>query len=133
MVEVEADLFDELFWQVFESLVFVAVVAVVFGDDDDFVVYFAAVDEFHDAEDAGLEPDASHERLVGDDESVEFIAVFVDSLWDEAVVARLCEGDWFNAVEHEASVFAVPFDFVVRAGWDFDDDVEFAFFVVTKC
>ena len=58
VVEVEADLFDELFWQVFEGLIFVAVVAVVFGDDDDFIVDFAAVDEFHDAEDASFEPDA---------------------------------------------------------------------------
>ena len=130
VVKVEADLFDELFWQVFEGLVFVAVVAVVFGNDDDFVVDFAAVNEFHDAEDAGFEPDAGRERLVGDDEGVEFVAVFVDGLWDEAVVAGFGEGDGFNAVEHEAGVVAVPFNFVVAAGRDFDDDVELAIFVI---
>ena len=130
VVEVEFNLFDELFWQIFEGLVFVTVVAVVRGDDDDFVVNFAAVDEFHDAEDASFEPDAGGQRLVGDDEGVEFVAVFVDGLRDEAVVAGLGEGDRFDAIEREASVFAVPFDFVVAAGRDFDDDVEFAVFVI---
>ena len=130
VVEVEFNLFDELFWQVFECLVFVAVVAVVFGNDDDFVVDFAAVDEFHDAKNAGFEPNTGGQRLVGNDEGVKFVAVFVNRLRDEAVVARLREGDGLDAVEHEAGVFAVPFNFVVAAGRDFDDDVEFAFFVI---
>ena len=130
VVEVEFDLLDSLLGEVFQLLVFVAVVAIVFGNADDFVIDFAVVDEFHDAEDASFHPDAGSERLVGNHEDIEFVAVLIESLWDEAVVAGLRESHGFDAVEHKTSVFAVPFDFVVRSGGDFDDDVEFAFFVI---
>ena len=65
MIEVKLDLLDGLLGEIFQLLVFVAVVAIVFGDADDFVINFAVVDEFHDAEDASFHPDAGGERLVG--------------------------------------------------------------------
>ena len=133
MVEVEFNLLDGLLWEVFEFLVFVAVVAVVLWNADDLVVNFAAVDKLHDAEDASFHPDAGSERLVGNHENIEFVAVLIESLRNETIIAGLSESHWFDAVKHEASVFAVPFDFVVAASRDFDDDIEFAFFVIARC
>ena len=133
MVEVEFDLLDGLLWKVFEFLIFIAVIAVVLWDADDFVVNFAAVDKFHDAENSGFHPDAGSERLVGNHENIEFVAVLVESLRNETIITGLRESHGFDAVEHKTSVLAVPFDFVVRSGGNFDDDVEFAFFVITRC
>ena len=132
VVEVEVDLLDEALRQVFEGLVLVAVVAVVGRNGNDFVIDFAVVDEFHDAEDASDGIDAGRERLVSNQENVELIAVFVQSLRDEAVVGRFCESNRLDAVEHEASVLAIPFDFVVRTGRNLDNDVDFAVLVVAR-
>ena len=132
MVEVEFDLLDGLLWKIFEFLIFIAVIAVVCGNADDFVVNFAAVDEFHDAEDFGLHPNPGGERLVSNHENIEFVAVLIESLRNETIITGLGESDWLDTVKHEASVFAVPFDFMIAASRDFDDDVEFAFFVITR-
>ena len=131
VVEMELDLFDEFLGEVVEGFVDVAVVAVVGGDGDDFVVDFAVVREFHDAEDAGFDDEAHWEWVVGDEEDVEFVAVFVESLRDEAVVGGLGEDFVFDAVECEIADFAVPFDLVIAADGDFDYDVGGAVFVVT--
>lgn len=77
VVEVVFDLLERLLGQIFERFVGIAIVAVIFGDTDDLVVDFIAVDEFHDAEDFGLHPDAGSERLVGNHEDVKLVAVFV--------------------------------------------------------
>ena len=46
--------------------------------------------------------------MVGDDESVELVAVFVDSLRDETVVAGLGEGDWLDFSIPDDSVWVKP-------------------------
>ena len=130
MVKVELDLFQSLLWQIFERVVAVSVVAVVGWDADDFIINFAAVDEFHNAKDFGFHPNAGGERLVGNHENVEFVAVFIDSLWNKTVVAWFGKSHWLNAVEHKASVLAIPFDFMIAASRDFNDDVQFAIFII---
>ena len=65
MIEVILDLLQGLGGKVFEFVVDITVVAVVFWDADDFVIDFAVVDEFHNTEDFGFHPDAGGERLVG--------------------------------------------------------------------
>lgn len=132
MIEMELDLFDELSGQIFERLNSVAVIAVVGRNGDNLVVDFIAVDEFHNTKNTGFSIDAGGEGLIGDHEDVEFVAIFVESLRDEAIIGRLGKGHWFNAVEHKTSVFAVPLDFVVGTGWDFDNDVDFAIFVIAR-
>lgn len=133
VVKMELNLFQGLSWEILESIVSVAIIAVVGWDADDLVVYLAAIDEFHDAEDFGFHPDAGGERLVGNHQYVKLVAVFVESLRDKAVVTWLSKSHWLDTVEHEASVFAVPFDFMIAAGRDFDHDVKFAIFVITGC
>ena len=113
MVEVELDLLDSLGWQIFEFLIHVAIIAVVCRNADNFVVNFAVVDKLHNAEDASFHPNAGGERLVGNHKNVKFVAILVEGLGDEAVVAGLRKGDRFDAVKHEASVLAIPFNFVI--------------------
>lgn len=119
MVEVELDLFDELLRQIGQSFVGVAVIAVVGRYADDFVVHFAVVDEFHHADNARFQEYAGCQRLFGNEQHVQFIAVFVQSLGDEAVVGRFGEDGGFDAVELECGEFAAPLDFVVAAAWGF--------------
>ena len=113
VVEVELDLLDQLLRQVGQTVVSVAGVAVVGGNDHDFVVHFAVVDKFHHADDFGFKENARRQRGVGDDERVQLVAVFVQRLRDEAVVGRLGKGQRLDAVKLHHGQFAVPFDFVV--------------------
>lgn len=70
MIEVIFDLLEGLSWEVFELIIGIAVVAVIFWDADDFIIDFAVINEFHDAEDFGFHPDAGSERLVGNHEDI---------------------------------------------------------------
>ena len=79
-----------------------------------------------------MHPDAGSERLVGDHQDIELVAVFVESLRDEPIVTRLGKGHRLDAVEHETSVLAVPFDFMIATSRDFDDDVELALFIIPR-
>ena len=103
VVEVELDLFDQLLRQIGQSFVGVAVVAVIGWNADDFVVYFAVVNEFHHADNACFQENTGCQRLLGNQQYVQFVAVFVQSLRNEAVVGRFGENCRFNAVELEAA------------------------------
>ena len=120
----EFDLFDELRRQVGQRFDGVAGLAVIGGNADDFVIDFAVIDEFHHANDARLQVHAGRQRGVGDDERVQFVTVFVERLWDEAVVGGLGEDERLDAVKHQRADFAFPLDFVVGACRDFDNDVD---------
>lgn len=130
MIEVEFDLLNKLLWQIFESLIFVAVVSVVFWDADNLVIDFVRINKFHDAEDASFHPDAGSERLVSNHEDIELVAIFIDGLRNEAIIARLGKSHRFDAVEHETSVFAVPFNLVIATGGNFDNDIQATVFVI---
>ena len=77
MVEVELDLFDQLLRQICQSFVGVAIVTVVGRNADDFVVNFAVVNEFHHADNARFQEYAGCQRLFGNEQHVQFVAVFV--------------------------------------------------------
>lgn len=113
VVEMLFDLIEELFGEVGEGLDGIAGMAVVDGDGDDFVVNFAVVDKFHDADDTSGSVDAGGEGVVSEEEDVEFVAVLIEGLGDEAVVAGFGVNHGFDAVKHEAGAVAVPFDFLV--------------------
>ena len=70
MVKVKFDLFDCPLWQIFQSFVGIAIVAIVGWHADDFVVYFSVVDKFHHAENPCFHPNTSSEWLVGDHQHV---------------------------------------------------------------
>ena len=115
MVEVELDLLDQLLRQISKGFVGVAVVTVVGGDADDFVVHFAVIDKLHHTDDARFQEDACRQGLFGNQQYVQFVAILVQGLRDEAVVGRFGENRGFDAVKLECAEAAVPFDFVVTS------------------
>ena len=131
VVEVEFDLLEPALWQIFESLNGIAIVAIVIDNRDNLVVNFPVVLELHYAENTSSEVNTGRKWLIGHNEHIELIAVLIERLWDEAVVARLCKCDWLNAVEHKASALAVPFNLMIATGWDFDNNINRTFFIIS--
>lgn len=113
MIEMLFNLVEELFWKVFKGVNCVTGVAVVGNNSHDFVVNFAIVNKFHNAENFGGSVDAGSKRLVGDKKYIKFVAIFVEGLRNETIIAGFSINDGFDAVKHKTGIFAVPFNFMI--------------------
>ena len=132
MIEVEFNLLNQAFRQIFERFNRVTIITVISDYGDNLIVNFTIVDEFHDTENFRLGINTGRKWLVGNQQNVKLIAILIQSLRNKAIVARLRKSNRLNPVEHEASIFAVPLDFVVAASRNLDDDVNFTIFVIPR-
>ena len=118
------NLLDQLRRQIGQGIVGIAAVAVVGGHAHDFVVHFAIVHKFHHADHFGFEKNAGGQRLLGNQQHIQLVAVFIQRLRDKAVVGGLGENGRLHAVELESRQFAVPLDFVAAAGRNFVNHID---------
>ena len=100
--------------------------ALVIGQHGDhLVVDFAAIVEFHDADDARLHHGAGHQRL-GDthDLNIQRVAILIPGAGDAAVGKGVGEGGIAHAIKFELAGFGNQLVFVDGHGIEFHDRVE---------
>ena len=124
MIEMEFDLFDQLRRQIGQCFDFIARIAVVRRHHHHFVIHLAVIDKLHNANNARLHINTGRQRIFGDNQSIQLIAVLVQCLRNETVIGGFCENLRLNAVQLHHRQFSVPFDFVRAAFGNFHHHVD---------
>ena len=111
MSKVMFDLLLEAVRQIVERLDGIASVAVVGWYANNFVVHFAVVFEVEDTNNFSVNIHASLNTFFADHQRIELITVFIESLGNKAVVARLGKDTRFYTVEFKDCLLTVPLYF----------------------
>lgn len=109
--------------------------ALVIGEhSNDLVVDFAAVVEFHDANDAGLHQGAGHQGLRHtDDLDVEGVAVLIPGAGNGAVGEGIGQGGIADAIELEVTGFGDQLVLINRVAVELHDGVQPQLGFIGKC